>query len=229
MDKSLVSVIIPVKNGERFLGECISSIVNQDYSPIEIIVVDGQSTDATAQIAKSYKEVNYIYQETNPGIPYAKNLGLSIAKGEFVAFISHDDIWPAHKLSTQIEYMIRNQLQYTITRVRFFLEPGAAILPGFNKELLNGDYVAKMPESLVAYKSLFDSIGVFSTELTYMEDIDWFNRADLIKTPMAVIEEVLLYKRIHDTNVSYNPSKIMRINREILGLLKKSIDRNPPV
>lgn len=227
MDKPLVSVIMPVKNGERFISECLNSIISQDYPSIEIIVVDGQSTDRTDQIVKSFNNVQYIYQEKDPGIPFAKNLGLSMAKGEFVAFISHDDIWPSHKLSTQIDYMIRNKVQYTITRVKYFLEPGSFIRPGFNKQLLSGDFVGKMPETLVAYKSLFDSIGVFSTELSYMEDIDWFNRADQNNIPMAVIEEVLLHKRVHDDNVSYNPSKISRINREILGLLKKSIDRNP--
>lgn len=227
MVTSLVSVIMPVKNGESYLNESIDSILNQDYHDIEIIIVDGQSTDNTGNIARSYKQVKYIYQESNPGIPYAKNLGIDNAEGEFIAFISHDDIWLPHKLSTQIEYMNTHLLQYTITKIKFFLEPGCTIKPGFNENLLAGDYIGKMPETLVARKSLFDTIGKFNTEFTFMEDIDWFNRASLNNIPMAVIDEVLMYKRIHDTNVSYDSSKIIKINREIFHLLKESINRKP--
>lgn len=225
MNLPLVSVVMPVKNGERFLQELIASILKQDYPSIEIIIVDGQSTDHTKQIAKSFKQVRYIYQDNNPGIPYAKNLGIEIADGEFIAFASHDDLWSPNKLSMQINYMLLHpKVQYTITRMKFFLEPGCSVRPGFNKELLNGNHIGKMPETLVARKSLFDLIGKFNTEFTYMEDIEWFNRADLNNIPMTVIEEVLLYKRIHDSNVSYDSSKIIRINQEILHLLKESID-----
>lgn len=227
MNKPLVSVVMPVKNGERFLHESINSILKQDYPSIEIIIVDGQSTDNTPEIIKSYPEVQYIYQDNNPGIPYAKNLGISIAHGEFVAFTSHDDIWAENKLKMQIDYLIKHpHVQYTITKIKFFLEPGCSIPFGFNKKLMNGEHIGKMPETLVTRKSLFDSIGVFSTEFNFMEDIDWFNRADLNNIPMAVIDEVLLHKRIHDTNVSYDSFKNPKINREILSLLKKSIDRN---
>ena len=226
MDKQLVSVIMPVKNGERFLRESIGSILKQDYSLVEVIIVDGQSTDATEQIAKSFKEVRYIYQDENPGIPQAKNLGIKIAKGEFIAFASHDDIWGPKKLSTQIDYMNCHQVQYTITMVKYFLEPGSPLKTGFNEKLLNGNYIGKMPETLVARKSLFDSIGSFSTDFNFMEDIDWFNRADKNNIPMAVIDDVLLFKRVHDTNVSYDSSKISRINKEIMSLLKESVDRN---
>jgi len=227
MNTPLVSVIMPVKNGERFLPDSINTILKQDYPSVEIIVVDGQSTDRTQQIVKSYKQIKYICQDNDTGIPNAKNLGIATAGGEFISFISHDDIWAENKLSKQVNYMLLHpDVQYTITLVKFFLEPGCSIPPHFNEALLNGNYVAKMPESLVARKSLFDSIGVFNTKFTYMEDIDWFNRADRNNNQMALIEEVLLFKRIHGTNVSYDPNKNPKINREILGILKKSIDMN---
>lgn len=227
MDKPLVSVIIPVKNGEDFLSDAINSILNQDYPSVEIIIIDGQSTDDTAQIAKSFKQIRYVYQHQQPGIPYAKNLGIEMANGEFISFSSHDDLWLAHKLSAQMNYMINNpHIQYTITMVKFFLEKGCSIPLRFNEKLLKGDYIGKMPETLVAHKSLFDKIGVYNTDFNYMEDIDWFNRAELNNIPSAVIDEVLIYKRIHSANVSYDSTKTPKINREILGLLKKSIERN---
>jgi glycosyltransferase involved in cell wall biosynthesis len=99
MNKPLVIIIIPVKNSERFLASAIKSVLEQDYRPIEIIVVGGQSTDGTAQIAKSFKGVRYIYQSGDPGLAHARNLGINLAKGEFIAIISHDDQWAPNKVS----------------------------------------------------------------------------------------------------------------------------------
>jgi glycosyltransferase involved in cell wall biosynthesis len=227
MTMPLVSVIMPVKNGEPFLRQAIASILQQEYPSLELIVVDGQSTDATAQIVQSFCQVRYIFQEVDPGIPHAKNLGIRAAKGEFVAFASHDDLWHPSKLRNQIDYMTRRpEIQYTITRVRFFKDPDCPIPAGFRKEFLEGDHIGKMPETLVARKALFDSIGEFDTRFHYMEDIDWFNRASLMKIPMAVVEQTLLFKRVHGANTSYNAARIETINREILQILRLSVDRH---
>lgn len=226
METPLVSVIIPVKNGELFLSAAIKSVLQQDYKPFEIIVVDGQSVDNTALIAKSYTEVRYILQSGDSGISQARNIGIVESKGELIAFISHDDIWLPNKLSAQVAYIIHHQkIQYTVTRVKFFLEPGCSIPPGFRKELLDGDYVGKMSETLIARRALFNLIGGFDPEITYGEDMDWFARAKDKNIPMAVIPEVLVYKRVCDSNVSYRPSDAREINRSILKLIKNSLDR----
>jgi len=82
----LVSVIIPVYNGEQYLAEAIESALCQSYRPIELIVIDDGSTDRSAIIAKSYEQVIYIYQ-TNQGVSVARNTGLGVAQGEFIAFL----------------------------------------------------------------------------------------------------------------------------------------------
>ncbi|MBI4773745.1 MAG: glycosyltransferase [Deltaproteobacteria bacterium] len=225
MNRPLVSVIMPVRNGERFLREAIESILGQDYPSLELIVVDGQSTDGTGSVVQSFGKIRYIRQEGRLGIGHAKNLGIAAAKGEFLSFISHDDLWPPHKLRTQIDYMVHHpDVQYSLTRVKFFLEPGCSVPRGFRPELLKDDYVGKMPETLVARKSLFDSIGGFNTELTYIEDVEWFARVARSQIPMGIVQEVLLHKRIHDGNASYDPSKMRDIKREIVQIVKKSIE-----
>lgn len=120
MEKPLVSVIMAVKNGERFLAEAIESVLSQTYEPYEIIVVDGQSTDRTEKIAKSYKPVRYIRQ-TGKGVADAYNVGIDAARGEFVAFLSHDDLWAPNKLSVQVDYLIgQPEIQYTVAKAKFF-------------------------------------------------------------------------------------------------------------
>lgn len=222
MNKPLVSVIVPVKNGERFLASAINSVLEQDYRPLEIIVVDGSSTDNTTKIAKSFKHVRYVHQ-SGRGLADAWNVGIEAAKGELIAFLDHDDLWAPNKLSTQVGYLVNHpEIQYTIARVKFFLEEGHAIPVGFKKELLGKDQLGRIPGTLVARKHLFDSIGRFSTDLTIAADVDWFVRAKDKNTPMAVINKVLLYKRIHSKNLSSN-AKVN--NQELLKILRGSVER----
>jgi glycosyltransferase involved in cell wall biosynthesis len=222
MNKPLVSVIVPVKNGERFLASAINSVLEQDYRPLEIIVVDGSSTDNTAKIARSFKHVRS-FRQSGRGLADAWNVGIEAAKGELIAFLDHDDLWAPNKLSTQVGYLVNHpEIQYTIARVKFFLEEGHTIPIGFKKELLDKDQLGRIPGTLVARKHLFDSIGRFSTDLTIAADVDWFVRAKDKNTSMAVINEVLLYKRIHSANLSSNAEVN---NQELLKILRISVER----
>lgn len=226
MGDPLTSVIIAVKNGERFLAAAINSVLQQDYRPLEIIVVDDHSTDRTAEVAQSFKQVQYIYNDGDPGIASSRNLGLDAVEGELIAFNSHDDLWAPRKLSLQVNRMIRYpETGCTFTRIRFFLEPGCSIPRGFKKKLLKGDYVGYMPETLVAHRSLFRIVGRFNPDLIIADDVDWFIRVRDAGIPIAVIPEVLLFKRVHDANTSTLPSVTPVFGQEMLTVLKRSISR----
>jgi len=203
MSAPLVSVIMAVRNGERFLRQAIESVLAQDYRPIEVILVDGQSTDRTAEIARSYPDVRYIYQE-NLGIANAYNIGVRAAEGEFVAFLSHDDLWLPNKLSMQVNYLITHpEIGYTVAATRFLLEPGFSFpCQVLRREILEGDRVIRMMEILLTRRCVFERVGLFDPTLTTAEDIDWFARADDAGVRMGVINQTLLLKRIHDSNTS---------------------------
>ncbi len=102
MVNPLVSVILPVFNGERFLAEAIESVLQQGYRPIEIILVDDGSTDSTPRIAGSFADHVRYYYQPNAGPAAARNLGIRMASGEFIAFIDADDLWPEDKLAMQM-------------------------------------------------------------------------------------------------------------------------------
>lgn len=221
-----VSVIIPVKNGERFLRSALDSVVSQTYRNYEIIVVDGESSDKTAEIAQSYASVRYIYQTVH-GLSHAYNMGIRAARGEFIAFLAHDDVWTSDKLSVQVEYLMTHaDIQYTIARVKFFLEPGFPSPLGFRKELLKDDHVGRILETLVVRKSLFDVIGNFDTEVAISMDVDWFVRTNDRGVRMAVIPHVLLHRRVHDANTSLQfEVNSRRYDEEMLKLLRRSVHR----
>lgn len=94
MSEKLISIIIPVYNVEKYLKKCVDSVVNQTYSNLQIILVDDGSKDTSPQICDEYanddKRIEVIHQE-NKGLPGARNAGLKIAKGDYVAFIDSDD------------------------------------------------------------------------------------------------------------------------------------------
>ncbi|MFL5886158.1 MAG: glycosyltransferase family 2 protein, partial [Thermoleophilaceae bacterium] len=84
--RPLVSVLVPVYQGERYLAEALDSVFAQDYEPLEVIVLDDGSTDGSADIARSYGGVRYLHQE-NSGIAAARNAAIGAARGEIVAFL----------------------------------------------------------------------------------------------------------------------------------------------
>ena len=97
-----VSVIIPAYNGDRYMVEAINSILHQTYTNWEIIIVDDGSTDNTSNIIQKYsKQIKYFHQ-TNQGVAASRNLGLSKAEGEYIAFLDQDDVFLPHKLASQV-------------------------------------------------------------------------------------------------------------------------------
>ena len=221
-ERPLVSVIVAVKNSERYLAEALESVIRTGYAPIEIVVVDDRSADRTAAIATSFAPVRFIQQEGR-GLAAAWNTGVDAARGGLIAFIDSDDLWAADKLDLQVEYLAHHpDVQYGIAKMRFFLEEGCAVPPGFRAGLLGNALVGRVPGTLVARRSLFDALGGFDTRLTIATDVDWFARAKDAGVPMAIIPEVLLHKRVHAANLSANA----QVNsRELLRLLKQSIVR----
>ncbi|HPL98337.1 MAG TPA: glycosyltransferase [Bacillota bacterium] len=97
----MVSVIIPVYNNEKYLKQAICSVLNQTCKDLEIIVVDDGSTDNSSKIAREFKQVKYLRQD-NSGPSSARNKGMAVSKGDYIAFLDSDDLYEAHKIETQV-------------------------------------------------------------------------------------------------------------------------------
>jgi glycosyltransferase involved in cell wall biosynthesis len=218
----LVSVIIPVHNGGRFLRAALESVFAQTYHPFEVIVVDDGSTDDSGVIAQSFPEVNYIHQ-TNQGVAAARNNGIAAAQGEFFAFLDQDDLWTTEKLKLQIAYLLSHpDVGYTLTQQQFFLDPGATIPTWFRRELLAEAHTGWVLGTLVVRRTAFEKIGNFATGYSAANDSDWFFRAKAAEVPMAVVPELLLLKRIHGGNESARAKEILA---ELRKVVKSSLDR----
>ena len=218
----LVSVIVPVYNGGRYLRAALESVFAQTYRPIEVIVVDDGSTDDSGTIAQSFPEVRYIHQ-TNQGVAAARNNGIEAARGEFFAFLDQDDLWTTDKLRVQVDYFLNHpDVGYTLTQQKFFLEPGATVPAWFRKELFDSVHTGWVLGTMLVRRTAFEQIGNFATGYSAANDSDWFFRAKAAEIPMEILPELLLLKRIHEANDSGRAKDILS---ELRKVVKSSLDR----
>ena len=218
----LVSVIIPVYNGGRYLRTALESVFAQTYRPLEVIVVDDGSVDDSGVIAQSFNGVRYIHQ-ANQGVAAARNNGIEATRGEFLAFLDQDDLWTSEKLKLQIGYLLTHpDLGYTLTQQQFFLDPDATLPAWFRKELFSSVHTGWVLGTLVVRRTAFEKVGNFATGYSAASDGDWFFRAKAVGITMAVVPELLLLKRIHGANESAHAKEILS---ELRKVIKSSLDR----
>lgn len=229
MSPPLVTVVIATKNAAAYLSEALDSVAAQTYQHYEIVIVDGQSTDATGQIARTYAKVRFT-TETGSGFASAWNDGIARAQGALIALLDSDDRWPAAAMEKRVDYLVAHpEAEGVVGRVKFFLAPGARPPRAFRAGLLEGDHLAYMPGALLARRSLFEKVGGFSSEWAMASDIDWFARLKDSGCSLGTIPDVVIHKRMHDSNLSLGRISADVLNPELLRLLRNSIhrQRNP--
>jgi glycosyltransferase involved in cell wall biosynthesis len=218
----LISVIVPVYNGEKYLNDALASIFAQDYRPIEVIVVDDGSTDSTGAIARSYPEVRYLYEE-NQGRAVAMNTGIDNSRGELITFLDADDLWLPNILSIQVAYLAKHpEVGFVCGRMKNFLEPGVPCPPWVEPYTLLQSYDDISLCTTLVRRSLFNAVGNFNPTYLLGESTEWFIRVKESGIPIKRITETVLLRRIHDNNISHDQSNV---THRKLRMLKESIER----
>ena len=109
MNNEMVSIIMPVYNGERYIGTSIESVLSQTYLNWELLIINDNSNDKTKQIVKGYQKKDSrikIYNlKTNNGVANARNIGIENSRGKYIAFLDSDDIWLPKKLEEQLKFI----------------------------------------------------------------------------------------------------------------------------
>lgn len=140
----LVSIIVPSYFSEKYISECIQSVLNQTYTNWELIIVDGNSKDETINIIKTFQEkdcrIKLISNPNDAGPAQARAKGIRASSGDYIAFIDSDDLWLKDKLEIQINYMISNDYKFSFTRYKKMYSDGslsAASIGGHNSNSFN--------------------------------------------------------------------------------------------
>ncbi len=198
----LVSIILPVYNCEKFIGEALESIFTDTYKPKEIIVVDDGSTDNSARIASGFTDVKIISRK-HKGVSVARNVGIKAAKGAYITFLDSDDIWIPDRLKYTIGYFSNHpNIEYVLGKQQMFLENDCPKPPSIKQEWLDNPQNGSGTCVLMVKKSCFDRVGLFNPDYNIGEDTEWLLRANEANIPMARIPLVIIKRRIHGANLT---------------------------
>lgn len=212
----LVTIVIPVYNGENYLAEAINSALNQDYENIEILVVNDGSNDsgATRSVALSYGTRIRFFEKENGGVASALNMAIKNMNGQYFSWLSHDDKYKINKISTQIDFLKSNTSKvipfsdYDLINDKSKLINGIKLdhdllerkdLYAIFRGCLNGC-------TLLLPKECFSIIGYFDESLKYTQDYDyWFRLSKFYK--FSHINQSLVETRIHPEQDSKKDDK----------------------
>ncbi len=196
-----ISVVIPVRDGERYLGAAIESVLGGTRPPDEVVVVDDGSRDAGAAVAEAFGGPVVVMRRPATGIAAAVNAGIAAAGGEFVGFIDADDLWAPAKLERQSAALAEDpRLDAVFGLAREFYSPD---LPAAERErivLRAGEHPTRMRGTMLARRELLDRVGPLDESLTVGEFVDWHSRAEGLGMRSAMLEELVLHRRLHATN-----------------------------
>lgn len=207
----LISIVIPTYNCSQHISSAIDSVLAQTYRNIEVIVVDDGSIDDTKSILKRYgSKIKYVFQ-SNSGPSAARNKGIKLSSGEFIAFLDADDVWVPNKLELQTQLMEQYRdiglvgCGYYNIDSRGKIVSGPFIPKSFknNSELVREIMVRPVlnTPSVLVKKLCFEKVGLFDENLKGAED--WKMWIQIAKNfPIGFIEQPLLMIRMHGSNIS---------------------------
>jgi glycosyltransferase involved in cell wall biosynthesis len=197
------SVIMPVRNGARFITEAVDSALPQLAPDDEIIIVDDASTDATRSVLAPMQDRRIrLLDGTGRGVSAARNIGLAAAAGEFIAFLDHDDLWPPARHALLLQALLADiSVDCAIGRLRVRMDHDAIVLPQLP------DMEGRLAPNLSLCTALFrrrilDIVGGFDEDMRFCEDTDYFLR--LVERNYRVVPcevDALIYRR-HSTNAT---------------------------
>lgn len=232
--KPLVSINLCCYNSERYLRETLDSIINQTYKNWELIVIDDGSSDSSGKIVSEYVKksypVHYYYQE-NRGLSYSRNRAIELSKGDYIAFIDHDDLWLPDKLEKQVK-LFEEKTDVELIYSNFFSLKNGRKKIYFNKPNPEGyvfrDFLRYYPVALLTVMirrpSLQRLTGLFDTNLKLSEEYELFMRL-LYSSRAGYIREPLAIYRIHENMGSLKyidrwPEEMAYILDKFSGLYK---------
>lgn len=204
----LVSVVVPVFGGERFVSESIESIAGQSYPRVETIVVDDGSPDRSAEIAEAHEGVR-VLREPHRGVAGARNAGIEAARGELIAFLDQDDLWAPSKLERQVALLEANpQLDLALCGIEMVLLDGTPRPPWLMWE--RDRQPGRIPSTWLVRRDALERVGYFDTSYEIACDADWLARAKDMGVASETLSLALVQWRIHDANGSYDQETMRR-------------------
>lgn len=228
----LVSVIIPVYNGEQTIRETIASVLNQTFSDLELIVINDGSQDSTLEIVSTIQDFRInVFSYPNTGLAASRNRGISHAAGEYISFIDADDLWAPEKLEAQLKALQANSQAAVAYSWSDCIDESSQFLRTGGHITINGDVYAKLllvnflenGSNPLIRRQAFDEVGGFDESLPAAQDWDMWLRLANRYHFVAVSSPQVLY-RISANSMSAN---IFRFEKACLQVIERGFARAP--
>ena len=215
---TLVSVIIPTYNSDKFIAQSVQSVLEQTYPPYEVIVIDDGSTDGTKDVLRQFSNsIKYFYQ-VNRGPASARNAGIKMARGEYISFQDADDLWTPNKLEVQVAFLERHQeIGLVFSDIEEFDEENILVRSCIIDKVYEPDSSSQVPlhdpfvklliknfiptNTVMVRSDCLKKVGLFDEGLRIVEDRDmWLRIAAHFR--IARLPLVLCKRRKHSSNIS---------------------------
>lgn len=209
MNKELVSVIIPTYNRANVIERAIRSVLNQTYDNIEIIIVDDKSEDNTKEIVDKIDDnrIRYFFLEENKGACFARNYGIEISNGKYIAFQDSDDEWINNKLEKQIQFLEKNKLDVVsckmIVNNSFDMQIFPKLCDVNKKNIYFENYIST--QTILGKKVCFIE-EEFDEKLPRFQDWELIIRL-VSKFKVKILDEILVNVYIQENSISKNSNK----------------------
>lgn len=204
----MITIIIPTYNREKTILRSVKSVLTQTYSDIEVIVVDDCSTDNTKKLINSIsdKRLRYICHEENQGACAARNTGILLARGKYIAFQDSDDVWLPDKLQIQIDQVLKYDADICFCSMHRhgFPETMSEYAPDYETGVVPYEtLIAKTgpsTQTIVAKREVFLE-NMFDIEVRRMQDYDWIIRAGE-KNKVLFVKEAVVDTYLQSDSIS---------------------------
>jgi len=197
----IVSVIIPTCNRRGFVQEAVESVLAQDFTDFELIVVDDGSTDDTAKALAVYGHQIRVIGQKNRGVSAARNTGIRCSRSPLIAFLDSDDLWLPQKLSQQVLFFQSHPQALICQTEEIWIRNGIRVNPKKKHQKQSGmiferslELCLVSPSAVMMRRRLLKEVGLFNEDLPACEDYDLWLRV-CCRHPVGLIDEPLIVKR----------------------------------
>lgn len=223
MEEPLVSVIMPSYNYDKWIEYSIRSILMQDYRRLELIIVDDCSSDSTHQIINEFmkNDQRIKYHKTSihtNNIAKLLNIGIEIAKGDIIARQDADDISTNNRISSQLQFLIDNNIYICGTLFDVLLPNGDLLTERIKIQEIftscNGEFSPPLHGTWMMKNTLFNKVGMYDENFPYAQDFEYFYRI-IFKHELEIrnIQRCLYKWRMHNSNVTFNKQRTTYISK----------------
>jgi len=217
----VVSVIIATNRSSPFLAEALESVAQQSYPAVELIVVDDGSPDARAidaAVRRSF--AGTVLHRTAAGVSAARNAGVAVASGTYVAFLDDDDRWTPDRISSCVEVFARSPDAVGVYCGMRVIDAAGKVLIESNqngmadgRDIARGD-VSILPGNLMVTRAAFEGVGGFDPTLALAEDLDLVLKLSA-RGPLLFVDRALVDYRAHDRNTTRNTHDLVLAIRRV--------------